>query len=214
MATQQQIDANRRNAEKSTGPVTPAGKDAVRHNAVRHGLRSRSLNLSPGKDAAYTELCTDLENAWHPLDRPEQIQVEAMAIAYWKLTRLERDANAYLETLDPLEPKTLRFQAQITQVQASIERSYSRAQRDLERLQKTRAARAPQLLAPSPQPPAPALNQSPDLDLHQTPAPSPQPAHPAPSPQPLAAALNQPPAPALTDLAFRAAPRESVQGPA
>jgi hypothetical protein len=202
MATQQQIEANRRNAEKSTGPVSPEGKAAVRLNAVRHGLRARSLDLSPGKDAAFTQLCTGLEAAWHPLDQPEQIQVETMAIAYWKLARLERDANAYLETLDPLDPKSLRFQAQITQVQGSLERSYSRAQRDLERLQKTRALRAApqdardteaapaptvQPAAPNPQPPTPGFNQPPTLGF------------------------NQPPAP---DLAFRAAQREFAPDPA
>lgn len=184
MATQQQIDANRRNAEKSTGPVTPAGREAVRHNAVRHGLRSRNLNLSPAKDEVFTQLCTDLEDAWDHLDRSEQIQVEAMAVAYWKLARLERDGSAYLGTLDPLDPKAIRFQAQITQVQASLERSYSRAQRDLERLRKTRADRGNQPPASSSQPPALGLN------------------HP-PAPQ-----FNQPPTP---DLAFRAAPRESAQ---
>src|SRR6266851_5072748 len=32
MATQNQIDANRRNAQKSTGPTTPEGRAAVRLN--------------------------------------------------------------------------------------------------------------------------------------------------------------------------------------
>ncbi len=38
MASQQQIDANRRNAQKSTGPKTPQGKAAVCQNAFSHGL--------------------------------------------------------------------------------------------------------------------------------------------------------------------------------
>jgi hypothetical protein len=38
MATQRQIAANRRNAGKSTGPRSRAGKTRVRHNAYRHGL--------------------------------------------------------------------------------------------------------------------------------------------------------------------------------
>ncbi len=38
MSSPQKIQANRRNARKSTGPRTQAGKDASRRNALRHGL--------------------------------------------------------------------------------------------------------------------------------------------------------------------------------
>ena len=38
MTTRKQIDANRRNAQNSTGPKTPEGKEASRQNALKHGL--------------------------------------------------------------------------------------------------------------------------------------------------------------------------------
>jgi hypothetical protein len=38
MATERQIAANRRNAAKSTGPRTSAGKKRARRNSYRHGL--------------------------------------------------------------------------------------------------------------------------------------------------------------------------------
>ena len=39
MATSQaRIDANRRNAQKSTGPRTPAGKSQSRRNSFKHGM--------------------------------------------------------------------------------------------------------------------------------------------------------------------------------
>jgi hypothetical protein len=36
MASQKEIDANRRNAQRSTGPVTPAGKSLAKFNALKH----------------------------------------------------------------------------------------------------------------------------------------------------------------------------------
>jgi len=43
MTTFRQIEANRRNALKSTGPKTVAGKDQSRCNAVRHGLTAETV---------------------------------------------------------------------------------------------------------------------------------------------------------------------------
>ena len=90
MATQKQIDANRRNALRSTGPKTPAGKTISSRNALRHGLRARAA-LLPGEDKhAFERLFKAFRAEHRPAGRLQEVLVEQMAVAYWKLARLTR----------------------------------------------------------------------------------------------------------------------------
>jgi hypothetical protein len=52
MTSFRQIEANRRNAQLSTGPVTEEGKRKSRQNAVRHGLTAESV-IDALEDAEY-----------------------------------------------------------------------------------------------------------------------------------------------------------------
>jgi hypothetical protein len=137
MATEKQIQANRRNALRSTGPKTPEGKAAVRLNALRHGMRARSI-LLPGENPEERDrLCADLENEWRPQNRTEQLLVEQMAVAQWKLARLEvGERSIYMQDIGAERQLALldRFSVQ----RGRLERSFSRAMRELQDLRKTR----------------------------------------------------------------------------
>ena len=55
MISQRKIDANRRNARKSTGPRTEEGKNQVKLNALKHGLTARTVVLPHEDEEAYQQ---------------------------------------------------------------------------------------------------------------------------------------------------------------
>ena len=139
MASAKQIEANRRNALKSTGPRTPQGKAAVRFNALRYGIRARTVVL-PGEDRAeFEELCAALEREWRPRTRTEQFYLEQMAVAQWRFTRMEiREIELYGASCSA---KTLvRLLDRFWRAQFRLERAFARAQRELEHIQSCRSA--------------------------------------------------------------------------
>ena len=137
MATLKQFEANRRNAQKSTGPKTPEGKAAVSMNALRHGLRARTVVLPGENREEFTQLCDDLEVEWHPQSRTEQFYVEQMAVSQWKLIRMEVSEVNLFKDADNAKDQ-LSLLDRLWQGECRLERSYARAQRELERLQASR----------------------------------------------------------------------------
>jgi hypothetical protein len=90
MTSDKQIDANRQNALRSTGPKTPEGKDAVRLNALKHGLLSKET-LLPGEDEeALRELGERLRDELQPVGELENLLVDRIIASYWRLSRLGR----------------------------------------------------------------------------------------------------------------------------
>src|ERR671914_800703 len=90
MSSARKAAANRQNALKSTGPKTPDGKAAVRLNALRHGLLSEEI-LLPGEDEeALRELGERLRAELQPVGELENLLVDRITAAYWRLRRLGR----------------------------------------------------------------------------------------------------------------------------
>ena len=88
------LEANRRNAQLSTGPKTEEGKNHSRANALKHGVLASALLVKEGhgaEDAAafeglLCELCESLE----PVGAVEEMLVEDMAVCRWRLKRALR----------------------------------------------------------------------------------------------------------------------------
>src|SRR5215217_6441775 len=90
MTSDKQIDANRKNALRSTGPKTPEGKAAVRLNALKHGLLSQEILLLGEDEEALRELGERLSTELQPVGELENLLVDRVISSYWRLRRLGR----------------------------------------------------------------------------------------------------------------------------
>lgn len=132
MASAAQVRANTRNAQHSTGPVTEAGKQATRRNALKHGLAAEKLVLTGDEDAATLEaLRAQLHADYAPVSETELMLVEDLAQCWFRLQRARwhetrvldddlQSANAY----SPLFLNVLRYGS-------AAERGYYRALKEL-----------------------------------------------------------------------------------
>jgi len=87
MTSLRQIEANRRNARLSTGPVSEEGKRRPRQNAVRHGLTAETVidALEDAEDYAKFEMAVTAD-----YDAPSAVERELvlrLASLLWRLRR-------------------------------------------------------------------------------------------------------------------------------
>jgi hypothetical protein len=87
MTSFRQIEANRRNAQLSTGPVTEEGKTRSRQNAVRHGLSAETVidALEDAEDYAAFEMAITAD--YDAQSAVERELVLRLASLLWRLRR-------------------------------------------------------------------------------------------------------------------------------
>ena len=90
MASRRQLEANRRNAQKSTGPKSEKGKSVTRFNALRHGLTSEEVLLPEEDKEAFNELHEGLEADLSPEGALENRLVDHIAVNLWRLKRVQK----------------------------------------------------------------------------------------------------------------------------
>jgi hypothetical protein len=90
MTSQLQIQANRKNSQKSTGPRSRAGKAVSRFNALKSGLHAQS-QVIPGEDAAELEaLAASYREQFQPESPQDSVLVDSLIAADWQLRRLRK----------------------------------------------------------------------------------------------------------------------------
>lgn len=98
MATDRQIEANRNNAQLSTGPRTPEGKQRSAKNAVTHGLAAKDATIPGEERADYDELLLSYRQVFGPSDPYEQTLIRQMVDAEWRLRRISRLEAAFISS--------------------------------------------------------------------------------------------------------------------
>ena len=88
MSSDQQIAANRLNAQRSTGPRTPAGKQRVSWNALKHGLTGREVVLPTESPDDFDSFRTGLLADLAPQGDLEGALAEKIVADLWRLRRV------------------------------------------------------------------------------------------------------------------------------
>src|SRR5947208_1307226 len=107
MASARQVEANRRNAQRSTGPRTPAGKARSRRNALKDGLTASTLlldALTVQEEATITALAgpDPSDAAWE--------QARTVALAHHALRRCQEAQADLLADVVPQAPPSAQEQ--------------------------------------------------------------------------------------------------------
>lgn len=90
MATERQMQANKANGQRSTGPKTPTGKERSKMNALKLGLFTRSA-LLPGDDPKdLANLHRELVAQYQPQNAGEHQLLDEIAAVKWRLLRCSR----------------------------------------------------------------------------------------------------------------------------
>lgn len=159
------LEANRRNAQKSTGPRTSEGKALVALNPIKYGLLSKEVLLADEDETALVELGKRLRHYLAPVGELELILVDKIIAAVWRLRRILRIERETIdhETADKTEnqlsygrkktPVTIwealehdltehDILARFMRYEAHLERGFYRALHELQRLQAARSGKA------------------------------------------------------------------------
>ena len=104
MTSLKQIEANRRNAEDSTGPRSKAGKQRSSRNAIRHGLTAETV-IEPLEDAEdYSAFEEAIAASFDPETAVERELILRLASLLWRLRRATSIETALFQV--KIEPDT------------------------------------------------------------------------------------------------------------
>ena len=203
MSSQRQIEANRRNAQKSTGPTSVTGKAASSMNALKTGIHAKSLLLPSEKIADLEQLIDEYYTSHNPTTPEARALVDDLIYGEWLKRRL-RTAETQIWAYDhqesfhpdpkyPLGQTAASRGKAFAQLQWRIEctrRASRQALQDLQQLQAASQAEAapdravepagPSLLTQTPEGTSPRIGFVPETPAADASEPPPAPSSPCP----------------------------------
>jgi hypothetical protein len=153
MPSQKQIEANRLNSQKSTGPRSAEGKAASRMNALKSGIDAKSQIIRGEKAANLEALKSEYYGRFHPTAPEQRMLVDTLIDAEWLLRRFrvceaqlwEQGAQFAMRPNDEIEigqafHGNSDYFARLQRRIDTAHRNYRNALHELERLQGEQAA--------------------------------------------------------------------------
>jgi hypothetical protein len=147
------VEANRKNAKLSTGPVTESGKAIVAKNAVRHGILTREVLLKGEDEKSLGNFAERMLAELQPVGEVEALLVDRMIASAWRLRRLVNvEVAIFREEMEDMgggrgdvglafirDGNGADAFSKLSRYESAIERSMYRALHELQRLQAERA---------------------------------------------------------------------------
>jgi hypothetical protein len=99
VASNKKIEANRKNAKKSTGPRTQRGKSHARWNALKHAAFATQRLIRGEDEKAYQQLSARVFAEAMPKTAVESMLVDQIVGDMWRLRRVEQAERAYFEQI-------------------------------------------------------------------------------------------------------------------
>lgn len=99
MTSALQMEANRRNAQLSTGPRSLRGKSVSRLNALKHGLTAQQVVLFDETTDNFEAFVDEIVATLKPRNPVEDLLVERIALCAWRLRRCYRIEVAMFENV-------------------------------------------------------------------------------------------------------------------
>ena len=96
MVSERRIEANRRNAQLSTGPRTQEGRARSSLNALRHGITGQVSIMNAEDRAAHDKFVQELIDSMRPEDPLELQFASLIAEDFWRLQRIRAVENDML----------------------------------------------------------------------------------------------------------------------